>query len=241
MTKKPIIISVVIFLIISAAFCCVKPPTVSRVNFSNENVTLDNASNQSSQTVKFSNVSRVKNKNLTAKNRDIQGNNLSFNTQNKNIIYKNTSGVAENKGWVSHNRNNINEGVLGTSNPNGFSQKQRDIDWATWRSNVVNLVLETSYSVRELNKYETMTWFYYKFKVHSNGTITDINVFSLNMYEEDIQLVKRMIKSLDYNQTLNFPRNSHRDVVEVSALYVFDDNEQRTNPSDFSDVESYKY
>ncbi len=247
MSNKSLIIGIVIFLIVSAGFCCVKSPIITRVNFSNQNVTLDNDSNQSLQAVSFSNVNSVQNKSLTKNNRAVNANNLSVNTQNKNIIYKNnnsvrTNGVVENNGWDAHNsNNNINNGVFSTSKPVEVAQKQRDIDWATWRSNVVNLVLETSYSVRELNKYETMTWFYYKFKVHSDGTITDINVFSLNMYEEDIQLVKRMIKSLEYNPTLNFPRNSHRNVVEVSALYVIDENEQRTNPNNFRDVERYNY
>ncbi|MCQ2789624.1 MAG: hypothetical protein MJ229_04505 [bacterium] len=263
MINKPVIIGVVSFLIVSAAFCCVKPPTVTRVNFSSANVSMDSVSNQSYQTVNFSNVERVNNRNMSNKNRAVQNKNLAFNTENKKIIYKNSNSVSSNgkinnQGWVSHNRtsvnsssgvnnrgwnmqnaNNINQGKLSDADTHPI--RERDVDWATWRSEVVNLVLESSYQIKELEKYEVLTWFYYKFKVHADGRITDVRVYSLNMYQEDIQLVGKMIEGLAYNRVLAYPRNTKRKVVDVSALYVFDDKEKRTRPEEFNDIERYKY
>lgn len=116
----------------------------------------------------------------------------------------------------------------------------KELDWNTWHSNFVNKILDDSMAIHELDRYGEGTWFYYSFKVHKNGSISDISVKSIYLRAEDREKVANLIKSYQYKGITIFPQNSKRETAKVSAVMMLSNTSQHAKPNDFNDSERVK-
>lgn len=167
------------------------------------------------------------------------------NIQNKDVNnYKNLQVKEDIKNFDTTIQNtNINNSGYNINNnvqdvPHGESSIT--ISWNQWRSNIINKILEDSYNIPQLNKYDSGTWFYYSFNVDNEGNINNVEVVSLNMAPQDIQLIKMLIESYSHTPLIAFPSDSKRNVIKVDAICLFDNETQGTQASDFNDLENVK-
>ena len=127
---------------------------------------------------------------------------------------------------------------------NNPKQKQhyiyKNIDWNTWKSEFVNKILDDSIYIESLDNYKKNTWFYYSFFVTATGRIEDIKIISFALKQEDRKLVKKLIKSYEYDDITVFPANTKKRRVKVEAVMILGDYEKKSNPSDFNENEKVK-
>lgn len=117
-----------------------------------------------------------------------------------------------------------------------------NVDWSRWKSNFVNRILDDSVYISELDSYPNGAFFYYSFNVDSYGSISNINVRSVYLSDEDKQLVKNLIKSYAHKPITKFPPKSKRRSAKVSAIMMLSNSETNySKPSDFNDTERVKY
>ena len=117
----------------------------------------------------------------------------------------------------------------------------KNIDWSTWKSNFVNQILDDSLSIKELDNYNYGTLIYYSFIVDSNGKISNIQVKSLNVSQEDKAKLVQLIKSYEYEEITIFPANTQRKTATISAVMMLASDSQYSNPGDFNDFERVKF
>ena len=117
-----------------------------------------------------------------------------------------------------------------------------NIDWATWKSNFVNKILDDSVEIKELDNYPNGAFFYYSFAVDDKGAISMVKIRSMYLSEHDKKLVSDFIKSYSYTPITRFPARSNRKSASVSAIMMLSNAETiHSKPSDFKDTERVKY
>ena len=117
---------------------------------------------------------------------------------------------------------------------------ERNIDWNTWKSNFINRILDDSVYISALDEYGLGAWFYYSFDVHSDGSISNIKVYSWYLNAEDKEKVVKLIKSYAYKPITKFPLHTKKKNVKVDAAVLLGSTEKRANPSDFNENERVK-
>lgn len=117
-----------------------------------------------------------------------------------------------------------------------------DIDWSRWKSNFVNKILDDSIAITELDKYPNGAFFYYSFIVDYEGEITDVNVRSMYLSEQDKKIVANFIRGYARKPVTRFPKNTKRKNARISAIMMLSNSETiHSKPSDFKDTERIKY
>ena len=117
-----------------------------------------------------------------------------------------------------------------------------NIDWATWKSNFVNKILDDSVEIKELDNYPNGAFFYYSFVVDNQGGISMVKVRSMYLSEQDKRLVADFIRSYAHTAITRFPAKSNRKTASVSAIMMLSNAETvHSKPSDFNDTEKVKY
>lgn len=200
----------------------------TKLNFTNIN---DIAFKSETPTIENKNINNYQNLQVKedVKNFDTTAQNTSINT-NTNIDTNANTNVNINNNNTGYNLNNNVQDV-----PHG--EVPITISWNQWRSNIINKILEDSYNIPQLNKYASGTWFYYNFNVDNEGNVSNVEVISLNMDSQDLQLIKMLIESYSHTPLIAFPSDSKRNIIKINAICLFDNESQGTQASDFHDFE----
>ncbi len=208
---------------------------LSSTNIKNSDINLKNSGEVQNQSTGFYDESAYQRQSTNFNN--------SGSIDNQEINYKNLDDSNLDM-TLANAKNNASNTTRLNSEPIKFREEDKyiykDIDWNTWHSNFVNKILDDSMAVHELDQYGEGTWFYYSFKVHKNGAISDIVVKSMYLRPEDKLKVAQMIKANQYKSITIFPKNSKRQVAKVSAVMMLSSSSSRANPKDFNDSERIK-
>lgn len=235
MFKYIIISLILIFITVTILIFNTDTPTGKPVTFSAKNFNITNKNNLQIEDVKTNtNSVNINNKNI------VNEKNISFKSAYPYKGNEDTKNVEKNN-FTPHNWNYNQNENKNSNNNESDNDYSLTISWNQWRSNIVNKILDDSYSIQELNKYPSGTWFYYSFNVDREGNIFNINVISFTMEPQDIQLVTDLIKSYTHAPLIVFPKNSKRNKVSVRAVCLFDNQTQATQSSDFHDLERLKF
>ena len=219
----------------------------AKSNIENKNIELT-STNISNSDINFKNTGGVQNQDVnfndeSAYQRQSTNFHNSSGVKNQDIDFKNLDDSNLDT-TLANAKNNASNTTKLKSDPIKFEQRDRyayqDIDWNTWHSNFVNKILDDSMEIHELDQYGEGSWFYYSFKVHKNGAISDISVKSVYLRPEDKMKIAHMIKSNQYKSITIFPANSKREVAKVSAVMMLSNTSSRANPKDFNDSERIK-
>jgi len=262
MNKTGWIICIIIFVFVTVFVLSLDNTSLTgRVKISNSNVEIGH---ENTEIVNGENVkvnlggTNLNNRQLETSNNDFNINNSgsvnsgNINYNNSEIDYNNQGSEFSNSGGISYK--NLDDSHLDAalneadniSNKNPSQSKARNrylyknIDWATWKSNFVNKILDDSLSIHELDQYGEGAWFHYSFDVDEDGKISNISVFSLFLSDEDKNKVAALIKSYQYSDITVFPANTKRKSAKVSAVMMLSNTTQKSRPSDFKDSEKVK-
>ena len=115
-----------------------------------------------------------------------------------------------------------------------------NIDWNTWKSRLINKITDDSAYIEELDYYPVDTPIYYSFKVHNNGTISDVIVISLVVVDSDKKKLADLIESYANKSIVKFPKGSKRKSVSLSSIMLLSNELKHSKPSDFNDIEKIK-
>lgn len=253
MNKTGWLISLIIFVFVTAFVLSLDNTSKKgRVKISNRNIEIGHENteftndkvNLTNSNSKFTNknVDITNGGNLNNKDIDIYGNETNYNNQNSQIsdnsklTYKNLDDSE-----LDTMINNAREKRPRTVEP--ITPKKylyKNIDWATWKSNFVNKILDDSLKIHELDQYQEGAWLHYSFDVNDEGEISNIKITSMFLSKEDKAKVQALIKSYEKQEITMFPANSKRKYAKVSAVMVLADHTEKSRPSDFSDSEKIR-
>lgn len=229
--RKLIIISCVfIFLVVTAIIFKMDVPSEKAVTFSAKKFNIQNKNTG----IKMDDIdAKLSSTNINNKN-FVNLEDINFKTQNNYKPLRDKPNVknpsVKTKKYVNEqNKNNIDRDYSLT------------ISWNQWRSNIVNKILDDSYSIPQLNDYDSGTWFYYSFEVDNEGNINNVKVMSFTLETQDIQAVENLIRSYSHTRLVVFPNHSKRKKVSIRAICLFDKEPEGTESSDFHDLEHVKF
>jgi len=236
---KVLIISIVLFIIVSVAVLNSKDTSsIKPVVLQNQNIVLEQKSTKIVQE-----STKLKPKEIKFENKTVSTSARKVNlTRQETSTYK-IYDFHKKEPQKSYNTETQNYSKLKSKNSEDSKHQimtdylYEEIDWSIWRSNFINKILDDSFYIKSLDKYDTGNWFYYSFYVTDKGEITDVNVFSLYLTKEDIKEIEDLIYSYAHSYITVFPKNSKRERVKVKAIVMLDSSEKRAAPSDINDSE----
>lgn len=119
--------------------------------------------------------------------------------------------------------------------PKVLTQKEEEIAWNVWRSNLQNSIMR---DVR-LPALPTGIVFRYSFTVDKYGKISNIYTYSENPSYTPyaIQYIAPVIRSYQGKSILNFPEGSARTVTEFKGGWKISSSERLSTPKDYNDYE----
>lgn len=261
MNKNGWIVFIAIFLFVTVFALSLDNTTTNRVKISSRDIALKNESADviGGKDVKLNlEKTNITNQGVNAENKgvnittssninnsDVDFNNSSVNYNNQdsrfsshnNIKYQNVD-VSKVDAVLNDAKNISNQRV--EDRPPVRRYMYKNIDWNTWKSNFVNLILEDSLNIHELDNYNEGDWLSYSFDVDYNGKITNISVKSFALTQADKDKVARLIKSYEYQDITIFPANTKKKTARVFAVMMLSDTTQKSKPKDFNEFERVK-
>jgi hypothetical protein len=232
-----------------------------RVNFINVNFAVRNSNNKiESKTVQIggndvSKTTYVEQKTTPVEQNVVQKKDYkSYTTSSSNTVlkgykspttskYKNTQAdTVRRYEYSDYSSKNTTKYKDNSKDADDVKYAYDNIDWAAWKSNFVNRILDDSVEISELDNYPNGAFFYYSFIVDDKGGISMIKIRSMYLSEHDKKLVENLIRSYAHTSITRFPKNSNRKTASVSAIMMLSSSETvHSKPSDFNDMERVKY
>ena len=119
--------------------------------------------------------------------------------------------------------------------PKVLTQKEEEIAWNVWRSNLQNSIMR---DVR-LPALPAGIIFRYSFTIDKYGKISNIYTYSENPSYTPyaIQYIAPVIRSYQGKSILNFPEGSARTVTEFKGGWKISASERLSSPNDYNDYE----
>ena len=119
--------------------------------------------------------------------------------------------------------------------PKQLTQRQEEIAWNVWRSNLQNKIMQDVY----LPEIPNGTVFKFSFNVDKYGKISNVQTWSeTSTYTPyAIQYIAPVIRSYQGKSILNFPLGSTRESTYVKGGWRISVNEKFSTPQDYHDVE----
>ncbi len=167
-------------------------------------------------------------------------NSQNTSSDNQDGYYSNFDEFKNRKDKLNNARTQFSQTNTNNSRQNTDRYIVKNIDWATWKSEFINKILDDSMYIHSLDQYGIGTWFYYSFTVTSDGQIRNINVTSVYLSNEDKKRIENLIRSYQYQDITVFPANSKRKTAKVDAVVLLGESEKKSKPSDFNDIERIK-
>lgn len=117
-------------------------------------------------------------------------------------------------------------------------QKQEEISWNRWRSNLQNKIMQDSV----LPIVPAGTIFRFAFTVDKYGKITNIKTWSeTSTYTPyAIMNIAPVIRGLQGQSILNFPSGSTRTITDVNGAWRISNQSRLSKPEDYNDRETVK-
>ena len=264
MNRTNLLLCVFFFVLITAYILSVDTPVNKRVRFSNQQLEIKNefqeVSNQSNARISLENTN-ITNSDINSNNSNFKINNISTNNTNSKINFENNNFINNDNKIAPKNQSIFEEIENRTKNRNANLKNKsnkisdyakenekeseyiyKDVNWNNWKSNFVNKILDDSVRLGELDNYSDGTWFYYSFIVNKSGTISNIQVRSPYLSEDDKENFKKFIKKYEYTDITKFPSGTNRRTATVKAVMVLSNEATKhATPDDFHDYEKIKY
>lgn len=119
--------------------------------------------------------------------------------------------------------------------PKVLTQKEEEIAWNVWRSNLQNQIMQDV----KLPALPNGIVFRFSFNVDKYGKITNIYTSSDNpaFTPYAIQYIAPVIRSYQGKSILNFPEGSSRTATEFKGGWKISANERLSTPQDYNDYE----
>lgn len=119
--------------------------------------------------------------------------------------------------------------------PKVLTQKEEEIAWNVWRSNLQNQIMQDV----KLPALPNGIVFRFSFNVDKYGKITNIYTSSDNpaFTPYAIQYIAPIIRSYQGKSILNFPEGSSRTATEFKGGWKISANERLSTPQDYNDYE----
>ena len=132
----------------------------------------------------------------------------------------------------------VKEEVKQTPQVKVLTQKEEEIAWNIWRSNLQNKIMQ---DVR-LPLIPNGIVFKFSFTVDKFGKVSNVQTWSMTPAYTPyaIQYIAPIIRSYQGKSILNFPQGTARTTTEVTGGWKISENERYSTPQDYNDVERVK-
>lgn len=119
-----------------------------------------------------------------------------------------------------------------------LTQKQEEIEWNKWRSNLQNQIMRDV----KLPIMPQGTIFKFEFDVDKYGKISNVQTWSQTSQYTPyaIQYIAPVIRSYRGHEILNFPNGSNRTKTHVTGGWKIAANVKYSTPKDYNDTETIK-
>ena len=122
--------------------------------------------------------------------------------------------------------------------PKVLTQKEEEIAWNIWRSNLQNQIMKDT----KLPYVPKGTIFKFSFDVDKYGRISSVKTWSLNSNYTPIaiQFIAPVIRSYQGKDILDFPNGTQRFSTKFEGGWKISDNAKYSTPNDYNDIEKVK-
>lgn len=122
--------------------------------------------------------------------------------------------------------------------PKVLTQKEEEIAWNTWRSNLQNRIMQDV----KLPLIPNGVVFKFSFTVDKFGKVSNVQTWSTTSTYTPyaIQYIAPVIRSYQGKSVLNFPSGTSRITTNVTGGWRISENERYSTPQDYNDIEKIK-
>lgn len=119
-----------------------------------------------------------------------------------------------------------------------LSEKQEEIAWNVWRSNLQNQIMKDS----RLPDIPDGVVFKFSFTVDKYGKVSNVKTWSLNPFYTPIaiQYLAPVIRGYQGHSILDFPSGSNRVITNVEGGFKVSSTARYSSPSDYNDTETVR-
>ena len=170
----------------------------------------------------------------------VNNNNISLNLAPEDLKIVQESGLIE-------DLNNLKpediETVQKIINEAAAKYAYDNLDWGTWKKNLIEKIASDSSKIPELDLYPVNSKIYYRFNVNKEGKVYNVVVLSKDVHKNDTAKLKDLILSYAYTDIVKFPPRTSRTIMNVSSLMVFMNLNDADNLGEINikDIERIKY